>query len=264
MANTRYENSVIQNTLDELLISKLGMSQFLTVDTSLAESAGMTKNVHVYSATGTGEDVAEGAGNKNSLTMSYTNKPYKVGTYQARFVYTDEDAMVDPFLVDSGIANLAKDIVNDYNKKAVAEYAKATKKVEVNAFNFDAFADALATLNLEDSEEAGYFALVSVTDKAELRKNLKDTLQYVEANARTGYVGTICGVPVYTSRAVTAGTIYVANKEAVTAFMKKNTEVAQERNENTRTNTVYGRNVKVIALTDADKVCKIVKKTVAA
>ena len=147
-----------------------------------------------------------------------------------------------------------------YNKKAVAEYAKATKKVEATAFNFDAFADALATLNLEDSEEAGYFALVSVTDKAELRKNLKDTLQYVEANARTGYVGTICGVPVYTSRAVTAGTIYVANKEAVTAFMKKNTEVAQERTENTRTNTVYSRNVKVIALTDADKVCKIVKK----
>ena len=111
MANTRYENSVIQEKLDELLITKLGMSQFLTVDTSLAESAGMTKNVHVYSSTGTGEDVTEGKGNTASITMSYTNKPYKVGTYQARFVYTDEDAMTDPFLVDSGIENLAKDIV---------------------------------------------------------------------------------------------------------------------------------------------------------
>lgn len=260
MANTRFENAVIQEMLDELLVTKLSMNQFVTVDTSLAESAGMTKNVHVYTSTGSGADVIEGAGNSGSITMSYTNKPYKVGTYQARFVYTDEDAMTDPFLVDAGIQNLAKDIINDYNAKAIDEYAKATKKVETASFNFDAFADALAELNLEDADEAGYFALVSVKDRAELRKNLKDSLQYVEANARTGYVGTICGVPVYTSKAVADGTIYIANKEAVTAFMKKDTEVAQERNENTRTNTVYGRNVKVIALTNPDKVCKIVKK----
>ena len=260
MANTRYENAVIQEMLDELLITKLNMSQFLTIDTSLAEESGMTKNIHVYSSTGVGEDVEEGAGNSGSITMSYTNKPYKVGTYQARFVYTDEDAMTDPFLVDAGIQNLAKDILNDYNKKAVAEYKKATHTVKATAFNFDAFADALAELNLEDADEAGYFALVSVKDRAELRKNLKDSLQYVEANARTGYVGNVCGIPVYTSKAVEDGTIFVANKEAVTAFMKKDTEVAQERNENTRTNTVYGRNVKVIALTNVDKVCKITKQ----
>jgi hypothetical protein len=41
--------------------------------------------------------------------------------------------------------------------------------------------------------------------------------------------------------------------------MKKDTAVAQERDENTRTNTVYARNVKVIALTNNDKVCKITK-----
>ena len=88
---------------------------------------------------------------------------------------------------------------------------------------------------------------------------MKDELKYVEANARTGYIGTVCGVSIYTSKAVTAGTIYVANKEAVTAFMKKDVEIAQDRNENTRTNTIYGRNVKVIALTNQDKVCAIVK-----
>lgn len=259
MANTRYENIVIQEMLDELLVTKLGMSQFLTVDTSLKESAGMVKNVHVYTATGSGEDVLEGHGNTQSIEMSYVNKPYRVGTYQARFVYTDEDAMTDPFLVDGGIENLAKDIVNDYNAKAIAEYGKASKSVQVTKFDFDAFADALAELNLEDSEEAGFFALCSVDDKAELRKNLKDELKYVEAFARAGYIGSVCGVPVYTSRAVTTGAIFVANKEAVTAFMKKETEVAQERDENTRTNTVYGRNVKVIALTDASKVVKIYK-----
>ena len=35
--------------------------------------------------------------------------------------------------------------------------------------------------------------------------------------------------------------------------MKKSAEVEQERDGNTRTNTIFGRNVKVIALTDESK-----------
>lgn len=259
MPNTRYENFVIENKLNELLNTSLAMSQFLTVDTSLVAEPGMVKNVHVYSSTGTGADVTEGQGNTTALAMSYTNKPYTVGTYQARFIYTDEDAMADPFLVDAGIQNLAKDIMNDYTNKAIAEWAKATKTVTVTKFDFDAFADALAELELEDSEESGYFALISVDDRAELRKNLKEDLKYVEANARTGYVGTVCGVPIYTSKAIASGAFYIANQEAVTAFMKKDTAIAQDRDENTRTNTIYARNVKVIALTNTDKVVKVTK-----
>lgn len=262
MANTRYENFVLENKLNELLTTGLEMSQFLTVDTSLVEEAGMTKNVHVYSSTGSGEDVTEGQGNTGAIEMSYVNKPYVVGTYQARFIYTDEDAMTDPYMIDAGLINLSKDIMNDYTAKAIAEFGKATHKVYTGAntgFTFDVFADALAELDLEDADESGFFALVSVDDRAELRKAMKDELKYVEANARTGYIGTVCGVAIYTSKAVAAGTIYVANKEAVTAFMKKDVEIAQDRNENTRTNTIYGRNVKVIALTNQDKVCAIVK-----
>lgn len=254
----RYENFIIENKLNELLSTKLDVNTLLTVDTSLQQEAGMTKKVHVYSSTGSGEDVEEGAGNTGAIEMSYTPVPYTVGTYQARFIYTDEDAMTDPFLVDAGITNLAKDIANDYTAKAIAEFDKADE-VEVADFDFDAFADAIAELNLEDSEEAGFSALVSPAVKAELRKNLKDTLQYVEAHARTGYIGTVCGIPVYTSKAVEEEAIYIASKEAVTAFMKKSVEVAQERDENTRTNTIYARNVKVVALTDKSKAVKVVK-----
>jgi hypothetical protein len=121
MANTRYENFVIENKLNELLTTGLDMNQFLTVDNTLQEEAGMIKKVHRYSSTGAGQDVAEGAGNTRAIEMSYTAVPYTVGTYQARFIYTDEDAMADPFLVDSGIQNLAKDIVNDYTAKAIAQ-----------------------------------------------------------------------------------------------------------------------------------------------
>lgn len=262
MANTRYANFIIENKLTDILNSKLSMSQFLTIDNSLQETAGMIKKIHVYTSTGNVQDVAEGAGNTSSIEMSYTAVPYTVGTTQGRFVYTDEDAMADEFLVDAGIENLAKQIVNDFNSKAVAQMLTTTQKVEYThggAPSFANFADAIALLNVEDEDEKGFFALCNPAMKATLRKQLKDDLKYVEGFTRTGYIGSVCGIPVYTCKDVTAGAIVIANKSAVTAFMKKDTEVEQERNSNTRTNTVYGRNVKVIALTDATKAVKIVE-----
>lgn len=257
MAEARYENFVIQNKLDELLETKLSMSQFLTVDTTLTETDGMIKNVHVYKSTGSGETVEEGKGNTDAIVMSYDSVPYTVGTYQARFVYTDEAAMTDSFMVDGGITNLAKDIVNEYNTQAITELEKTENEVEVDTISFDAFADAIALLDLEDAEEAGFVALCNPAMKAELRKALKDELKYVEGFARTGYIGTVCGIPVYTSKIVSDGVITISNKEAVTAFMKKDTEIEQERDANTRTNTIYSRNVKVIALTNQAKAAKI-------
>ena len=50
---------------------------------------------------------------------------------------------------------------------------------------------------------------------------------------------------------------YLASKEAVTCFVKKGSEVEQERDANTRQNKVYARKVMLIALTDANKVVKI-------
>lgn len=258
MANTRYENFVLENKLNEILDTKLSVSNFLTVDTSLTEEAGMQKKVHVYTSTGSVEDVAEGEGNTASIEMSYTPVTYTVTTTQGRFVYTDEDAMADEYLIDSGLTNLAKEIVNDYNAKAIAEMEKTTNVVETDAVSFDAFADAIAKLNVEDDEEAGFSALVNPAMKASLRKALKDDIKYVEGYARTGYIGSVCGIPVYTCKEVSDNTVVIASKDAVTAFVKKDTTVAQERDENTRTNTVYGRNVKVIALTDASKAVKIV------
>lgn len=262
MANTRYANFVLENKLNEILDTKLSMSQFLTVDNSLQETSGMIKKVNVYTSTGSVEDVAEGQGNSTAIEMSYTPQTYTVTTTQGRFVYTDEDAMTDAFLVDAGLTNLAKEIVNDYNHKAITEMESTSLKVTYpknGVPTFDNFADAIALLNLEDSEENGFFALVNPAMKATLRKQLADDLKYVEAFSRTGYIGTVCGIPVYTCKDVSAKTIVIANKEAVTAFVKKNTEIAQERDENTRTNTVYGRNVKVIALTDGSKAVKIVE-----
>ena len=46
-------------------------------------------------------------------------------------------------------------------------------------------------------------------------------------------------------------------KEAITLFLKKDVEVEQERDADTRKNSIYLRGCYICALTDATKACKI-------
>lgn len=250
---SRYENIVIENKVNEYLDTKLGMSQFLTVDTSLEEKDGMTKKIHRYTVTGAAETVTEGSGNTGTLAVGYTPETYTVTTTQAKFQYTDEADMADSYYVEKGVEALAQSLVNEYNSLAIAEFMKTSNTVSATDFGYDDFCDAIAKLNLEDEEENGFFALIAPSAKASIRKALGEELRYVEANARTGYVGSVCGVPLFTSKAVADDTVIIANKEAVTCFMKKDVSVEQARDIDARTNDIVARNVKVIALTDESK-----------
>ena len=59
------------------------------------------------------------------------------------------------------------------------------------------------------------------------------------------------------SKKVPANTAYLATKEAVTCFVKKQNEVEQDRDKEKRINTVITRKVALVALTDATKAVKI-------
>ena len=85
----------------------------------------------------------------------------------------------------------------------------------------------------------------------------------MEAYARTGYIGTVAGVNLYTKKDADKGTIIVATKEAVTLFNKKGTEVEQERDPDTRENSIWSRKYYLVALTDATKAVKITKSATA-
>lgn len=260
MANTRYPNFVLENKLKDQLATSLSLLDYVTIDDSLTQEAGQIKKVNVYSATGAAEKVAEGEGNTQSIVMSYTTKTYTVGTVQARFVYTDEDEMTDPYLVDGGMKNLSIALTNSITEDVMAEFDKATNKVEYAAASgvtYASFVDAVALLKKEDDENAGIFALCNPAMKAMLRKNLKDELKYVEDHVRTGYIGTVCGVPVRISKAITDGEVVISTRKAVTYFRKKSVETEQAREENTRTNTIYGRLVGVAALTDENEIALI-------
>jgi hypothetical protein len=260
MANTVYDNFILENKLESLISTNVDVNNYMTVDNSLTATAGMKKTIHTYSATGAVEDLAEGQGNTdaNDITVSFTSKDYDVATTQARFKYTDEQGMKDSVVIDGGLKAISENMTNDLTAKAIAEFGKATLGVTYakgSSIDFDTVVDAVAKLNTED--ESGLFMLINPAMKAALRKTLKDDLKYSETYVRTGYIGTVAGVPVIVSKAVPNGTAYIATKEAVTCFVKKGSEIEQDRDINTRINMVYGRKVMVVALTDARKVVKV-------
>ena len=255
MAHTVYENFILENKLADMLKTQVDLNNYMTIDTSLTENAGMTKKIHTYRATSGVEQLAMGEGNTKDIEVSFDANEYEVKTFQGRFVYHDEEEMTDPMVVDTGLAGIVSDMVNTFTGLAIDEYEKATLTQEGAAWDFDIVVDAIAKMNLE--VEDGLFLLISPADKAAFRKALKDDLSYSEGFVRTGYIGSVAGVPVVVTKAVEAGKAYLATKDAVTVFIKKDTEIEQDRDADKRKNFVWGRKVAVVALTDANKVVKI-------
>lgn len=272
MANTPYANYVLANKFEDQYKTYLDLMQFCTVDNSLTAEPGMKVNIRTYKATDGTETVAKGEGNTKSITAGYSETEYSVEMLQNRFDWYDEDEMEDPLVVDKGLEHQAVDMFNTANAKAIAEFAKATQKVETAKFDFNCFVDAVASftdLHISESREIeglGIFALVHKEDVAEIRKNLGDLLKYVEAYARNGYIGTVAGVNIYVSALAKKGEFAVATKQAVTYFNKLGAEAEvstkgsrSAENANKRENTAFLRKYGIFALTDQNYIVKVVK-----
>ena len=260
MANIGYENFYLSNEVEDQYNSHLNLQSFCTVDNSLVGQAGMKRLVNVYTATDGTEKLGIGEGNTKSIEVGHTQREYVIELAQNRFDYYDEQAMIDPMLVPVGTRHMGTDMYNHVNADIFAEFQKATLAVTgVTAFDFGAFVDAAALLNVENLEGMNIFAFVNPTDVAGIRKALKDDLKYVESFVRNGYVGTVAGINLYTKKDAVAGTIVGGTREAVTLFNKKGTEVEQERDADTRLNRILSRKYYLAALTDATKAFKITK-----
>lgn len=257
MAHTIYENFFLSNTVEDQFNSHLDLQRFCAVDDTLVGTAGMKRVIHTYRATNGTEKLTVGQGNSKSIEVSYTPVEYVIALAQNRFEWNDEDAMTDPMLVPVGMKHAGTDMYNTVQSDIYGEFAKTGIEVTATAYNFDAFVDASAALNLENVEDVEIFAFVSPADKAKVRKALKDELKYVESYARQGYVGSVAGINLYDKADATDGEIIVGVRGAVTIFNKKGTETEQERDPNTRKNAAYSRKYYVVALTDESKAVKI-------
>ena len=258
MANTVYDNFVLESKLKDILSTKLNTKTLMTIDNSLTESAGMIKKVNTYTYTGKVEKLAKGSKNTQRGAITYESTPYTVKVAQQVFDYYDEEFMQDPNVLDYGLEGAAQVMVNDMTADFFTEIAKATLSQTYTSgqFSYDVVVDAISKMNIED--ESGLFLLVGTDLKAAIRKDADFKAKELGKVIADGAIGTLCGVPVIHSKAVPADTAYLATREAVTLFTKKDNEVEQERDGEERKNTVIMRKVNLVALTDATKVVKIV------
>ena len=266
MANTIYSNKVIEAKAKDILSTKINARSMMTIDDSLVGTAGMVKTINTYTYTGTAEEVAAGAGNTSRGSIAYVGKDYTVKMVQQAFDYLDEDFMKDNVIVDMGIQGatsvMSNKMTSDFYAALATVSSGSTELVQKVTFrkgkeiSYDAIVDAISALNVED--ESGVFVIIPNAWKAALRKDADYKAARMGEVVYNGQVGTIAGIPVVATKALT-GKAYVLTKEAVTLFLKKDVEVEQDRDADKRKNSIYLRDCYVCALTDATKACKIVE-----
>ena len=257
MANTVFNNKIIEAKAKDLLTTGVNTRSLMTVDTSLAENAGMTKTINTYTYSGTAEELGVGVGNTNRGAISYVGADYTVKMVQQAFDYLDEDFMKDPSIVDNGVLGATQVMTNKMNSDFFSECAKATVTHTITEFGYDAIVDGIAKLSIED--ESKLFVVIPTEWKADLRKDPDYVAARMGEVVYNGQVGTVAGLPVIATNSI-ADEAYVMSAEAVKLFMKKDVEVEQERDADKRLNSIYLRSAYLVALVDATKICKISKE----
>ena len=259
MANTVYANKVIEAKAKDLLTTALNTRSLMTVDNSLTANAGMTKTINVYTYSGEAEELSAGVGNTASKrgSITYAGTDYTVKMVQQAFDYLDEDFMKDNTIVDNMLKGANQVMVNKMTADFITECGKATLSqtfAKGGALNYDTIVDAISKLNLED--ESGIFVVIPNAWKAALRKDADYKAAQMGQVIYNGQVGTICGIPVIASKALTTEA-FVMTKEAIKLFMKNDVEVEQDRDIEAKKNTIALTTYYVVALVDNTKICKI-------
>lgn len=257
--NTVFNNKVIESRAKDLLTTALNTRSLMTIDNSLTSNAGMTKTINVYTYSGEAEELAAGVGNTAGKrgSIAYVGTDYPVKMVQQAFDYLDEDFMKDNTIVDNMLKGANQVMVNKMNADFITECGKATLSqtfAKGGAISYDTIVDAISKLNLED--ESGVYIILPNAWKAALRKDADYKSARMGEVVYNGQVGTIAGIPVIATKALTTKA-YVMTNEAVKLFMKKDVEVEQDRDADKRKNSVYLRTAYVCALVDTTKICAI-------
>ena len=258
MANTVFSNKIIEAKATDLLTTAVNTRNLMTVDNTLAETAGMTKTINVYTYSGEAEELEAGAKNSSRGTITYKGTDYTVKRVQQVFDYLDDDFMKDNTIVDNMLKGANQVMVNKMAADFVNECGNATIAHSIeneNVFGYEAIVDAIAKLNVED--ESKLFVVIPNAWKAALRKDEDYKAARMGEVIYNGQVGTICGIPVIATKAI-GNNAYVMSVDAVKLFMKKDVEVEQDRDIEAKQNTVVLTTYYICALADATKICKIV------
>ena len=258
MAITGYDNIVIENKMTDLVNTKLDVRSLFTTDYTLTETAGMKKVINKYTYTGKVEKLAKGAKNTTKGGVTFTPVEYEVNRYQQTFVYNDMDIMKDPYLLDVLTNGASTLMSNEIKTEYMEEVAKISNNYQYTTFGYSAIVDALADLNKEVEEDM--FVIMGNDLRALIRKDTDFISSKQGEILYTGQFGTICGLPVLFSKLVPAETAYITKKDAVRLFVKKEGSVEQDRDVETKDNTVVYDRYGVMALVDDTYSVKLTKQ----
>ncbi len=254
---TGYENIVIENKMTDLVNTKLDVRSLFTTDYSLTEQAGLKKVVNKYTYNGKVEKLEKGKKNTTKGEATFEPVEYKVERYQQTFVYNDMDIMQDPYLLDVLTNGASTLMSNEIKKEYMEELGKITNTYSYSEFGYSAVVDALAELDKEVEE--GMFVIMGNDLRALIRKDTDFISSKQGEILYTGQFGTICGLPVLFSKIVPEGTAYITKKDAVKLFVKKEGSVEQDRDIESKDNTVVYERHGVMALVDETYSIKLTK-----
>lgn len=258
MAIALYENFVLENKMTDLVNTNLDVNALFTTDTSLESEAGLKKIVNKYTYTGTVEKLAKGAKNTAKGGVALIPTEYTVERYQQTFGYNDMDVMQDPYVLDVLTTGASEIMANHIREQYFAELAKISNSATYTTLNYDAIVDALAQIGRE--VETDLFIIMGTDGKAAIRKDADYKASRQGEILYTGQFGDIAGVPCLFSKLVPEGTVYVTAKDQVKFFVKKAGSVEQDRDIETKDNTVVYERHGLMALVDETKSIKLTKK----
>lgn len=257
MAIALYDNFVLENKMTDLVNTNLNVNALFTTDTSLESAAGLKKVVNKYTYSGAVEKLAKGAKNTTKGSVALVPTEYTVERYQQTFEYNDMDVMQDPYILDVMTSGAAELMANHIRTQYFGELAKITNTATYTALSYDTIVDALQQIGRE--VESDQFIIMGLDGKAAIRKDADFKASRQGEILYTGQFGDICGVPCLFSKLVPADTVYVTAKDQVKFFVKKAGTVEQDRDIETKNNTVVYERHGLIALVDETKSVKLTK-----
>lgn len=255
MAFTGYANTVIENKMTDLVNTKANINALYTVDNSLATEAGLKKVVNKYTYTGKVEKLAKGAKNTTKGAVTFTPVEYVVERYQQTYTYNDLDVMQDPYVLDVATKGAADLMANEIREEYFAELAKIGNTGTAAALTYDAVVDALAEIGRE--VESDMFLVMGTDGKAAIRKDPDYKASKQGEILYTGQFGDVSGLPCVCSKLVPAKTVYITAKDQVKFLVKKDGTVEQDRDIETKDNTVVYERHGLMALVDETKSYKL-------
>jgi hypothetical protein len=229
----------------------------MTIDTQLQESAGLDKYVHKYTYSGTVEQLAKGAKNTVRGKVTLEKVKYTVNRYQQTFDYNDMDVMVDPEIMNVLTTGAAQTMSNEIRSEYFAELEKISNVVALTGdLTYNGIVDAAGEIDVE-VDPGSLFMVMGADARTAVRK----AEEFVASNQGeiiySGQFGTVAGIPCIFSKMVPAGTIYLTEKAAVKFFVKREGSVEQDRDIETKDNTVVYERHGLIALVDDTNSVKI-------